>query len=382
MKTLQLVTLTVAGLAAACLAGCATASKTTSSISKACFGKAPDGTPVEIYTLRNAKGAEAKIMTYGGIVQSLTMPDKNGRLDDIVLGYDNLQGYVDKTPYFGALIGRYGNRIGDAKFSLDGKTYTLAGNNNGHSLHGGTKGFDKVVWHVAEAEVTQHGPELELTYLSKDGEEGFPGNLTVTAEYTLTDDNELKVEFTAKTDKATVVNLTHHSYFNLRGQGNGDILGHEVFINSDKTTPVDKGLIPTGEFADVMGTPFDFRKPTAIGERINNPDVVLQYGPGYDHNWVISKPAGKFGLQARVIEPTSGRVMEVLSDEPGLQFYAGNFLDGTNIGKGGVAYQRRTGFCMEPQHYPDSPNKPQFPSVVLKPGKTYHNVIVYRFSHQ
>ena len=382
MKTLQLVTLTVAGLAAVCLAGCATASKTTSSITKADFGKAPDGTQVEIYTLRNAKGAEAKIMTYGGIVQSLTMPDKNGKLGDIVLGYDNLQGYVDKTPYFGALIGRYGNRIGNGKFTLDGKTYTLAGNNNGHSLHGGIKGFDKVVWHVTEAEVTQHGPELELTYLSKDGEEGFPGNLNVTAEYTLTDDNELKVEFTAKTDKPTVVNLTHHSYFNLRGQGNGDILGHEVFINSDKTTPVDKGLIPTGALADVTGTPFDFRKSTAIGARISDPDVVLQYGPGYDHNWVISKPAGKFGLQARVIEPTSGRVMEVLSDEPGLQFYAGNFLDGTNIGKGGVAYQIHTGFCMEPQHFPDSPNKPQFPSVVLKPGKTYHNVIVYRFSHQ
>ena len=382
MKTLQLVTLTVAGLAAICLAGCATASKTTSSITKGDFGKAPDGTQVEIYTLRNAKGAEAKIMTYGGIVQSLTMPDKNGKLGDIVLGYDNLQGYVDKTPYFGALIGRYGNRIGNAKFTLDGKTYTLAGNNNGHSLHGGIKGFDKVVWHVAEAEVTQHGPELELTYLSKDGEEGFPGNLNVTAEYTLTDDNELKVEFTAKTDKSTVVNLTHHSYFNLRGQGNGDILGHEVLINSDKTTPVDKGLIPTGAFADVTGTPFDFRKPTAIGTRINDPDVVLQYGPGYDHNWVISKPAGKFGLQARVVEPSSGRVMEVWSDEPGLQFYAGNFLDGTNIGKGGVAYQVHTGFCMEPQHFPDSPNKPQFPSVVLKPGKTYHNIIVYRFSHQ
>ena len=382
MKQNQLVTLATTGLIAACLTGCTSMTKSSGTITKADFGKTPDGQAVELYTLRNAKGAEAKIMTYGGIVQSLTMPDKNGKLEDIVLGYDNLQGYVDKTPYFGALIGRYGNRIGGAKFTLDGKTYTLAGNNNGNSLHGGEKGFDKVVWQVAEAEVDKHGPELELTYFSKDGEEGFPGNLKVTAEYTLTDDNELKVEFTAKTDKPTVVNLTHHSYFNLRGQGNGDILGHVVQINSDKTTPVDKGLIPTGDLADVTGTPFDFRKPVAIGARINDPDTVLQYGPGYDHNWVINKAAGKFGLQARVVEPVSGRVMEVLSDEPALQFYAGNFLDGTIKGKGGVAYQHRTGFCMEPQHYPDSPNKPQFPSTELKPGKTYHNVIVYRFSHQ
>jgi aldose 1-epimerase len=221
---------------------------------------------------------------------------------------------------------------------------------------------------------------LILTYLSKDGEEGFPGNLMVTAIYTLTDDNALKLEFTAKTDMPTVVNLTHHSYFNLAGQGNGDILGHVVYINADKTTPVDSGLITTGEFADVTGTPFDFRKPTAIGARINDPNPVLRYGPGYDHNWVINKPLGQLGLMARVKEPTSGRVMEVWSDEPGLQFYAGNFLDGTIKGKGGVAYQIHTGFCMEPQHYPDSPNKPNFPSVVLLPGQTFHNTIIYKFS--
>ena len=318
-------------------------------------------------------------MTYGGIVQSLTVPDKNGKFADIVLGYDNLQGYIDKTPYFGALIGRYGNRIGGAKFTLAGKTYPLAQNNNGHSLHGGLVGFDKVVWTARPLE-TSHGPALILAYFSRDGEEGFPGNLEVTAIYTLTDDNELKLEFSATTDQPTVVNLTHHSYFNLAGQGNGDILSHVVYINADKTTPVDSGLITTGEFADVTGTPFDFRTPTAIGTRINNPDKVLQYGPGYDHNWVIKKPLGKFGLQARVVEPTSGRVLEVWSDEPGLQFYAGNFLDGTIIGKGGVAYQKRTGFCMEPQHYPDSPNKANFPSVELKPGQKYHNTIVYKFT--
>jgi aldose 1-epimerase len=313
------------------------------------------------------------------------MPDKNGEFADVVLGFDSLDGYtnpkyVGACPYFGALIGRYGNRIGGATFTLEGQTYTLAKNNNGNSLHGGLKGFDKVVWQVAEAEVGKHGPKLELSYLSKDGEEGFPGNLKVKATYTLTDDNELKLQFTATTDKPTVVNLTHHSYFNLAGQGNGDILGHLVYIKSDKTTPVDAGLITTGEFADVTGTPFDFRTPTAIGARINDPNTILQYGPGYDHNWVINKPFGKYGLMARVSDPKSGRVMEVWSDEPGLQFYAGNFLDGTLTGKGGKVYQRRSAFCMEPQHYPDSPNKPNWPSVELKPGQAYHNTIVYKFS--
>ncbi len=376
-----------AGLLAAFLAGCASMSSSNSSgsITKAAFGKTPDGTPVEIYTLRNSKGAEARIMTYGGIVQKLTMPDKNGKFADIVLGFDTLDGYtrdsyVKSCPYFGALIGRYGNRIGGAKFTLEGQTYTLATNNGPNSLHGGIKGFDKVVWTAVKADVGPEGPRLVLNYLSKDGEEGFPGNLNVTATYTLTDDNELKLQFSATTDKPTVVNLTHHSYFNLAGQGNGDILGHLVYIKSDKTTPVDAGLIPTGEFADVTGTPFDFRKPTAIGARINDPNTILQYGPGYDHNWVINKPSGQFGLMARVVEPNSGRVMEVSSDEIGLQFYAGNFLDGTLTGKGGKVYQRRSAFCMEPQHYPDSPNKPNFPSVELKPGQTYHNTIVYKFS--
>ena len=385
MKMNQILTLATAGLGAACLVGCASMSKSNSSISKAAFGNMPDGTPVEIYTLRNSKGAEARIMTYGGIVQKLTMPDKSGQFADIVLGFDTLDGYtrdsyVKACPYFGALIGRYGNRIGGAKFTLEGQTYQLATNNGPNSLHGGIKGFDKVVWTAEEAEVGEHGPKLELTYLSKDGEDGFPGNLKVKATYTLTEDNALKLTFKATTDKPTIVNLTHHSYFNLAGQGNGDILGHLVYMNADKTTPVDSGLITTGAFADVTGTPFDFRTPTAIGARINDADTVLQYGPGYDHNWVINKPPGQLGLMARVTEPTTGRVMEVWSDEPGLQFYAGNFLDGSLTGKDGKVYQRRTGFCMEPQHYPDSPNKSNFPSVELKPGEKYHNTIIYKFS--
>ncbi len=379
---IPLVLVATAGLAAASLVGCASHSmshSTQDSISSKPFGQTPDGTAVELYTLRNAHGLEARIMTYGGILQSLQVPDRTGKLGDVVLGYDQLQGYIDKTPYFGALIGRYGNRIGGAKFSLDGQTYNLATNNGPNSLHGGLKGFDKVVW-SAKPLVGPDGPELVLAYYSRDGEEGFPGNLQVTAIYTLTDDNELKLEFSATTDKATVVNLTHHTYWNLTAAGDKDILGHLVYINADQTTPVDSGLITTGEFKSVDGTPFDFRKPTTIGARISDPDPVLQYGPGYDHNWVINKPFGQYGLQARVTEPGTGRIMEVWSDEPGLQFYAGNFLDGTIKGKGGKVYNIHDAFCMEPQHYPDSPNKPNFPTTVLKPGEKYHNTIVYKFS--
>ncbi len=364
---------------AAWLAGCASHTQIASSanISRVPFGKTADGTPVDLYTLRNTKGAEAKISNYGGLVISLKVPDKHGQLGDVTLGYDNLEGYLKDTPYFGALIGRYGNRIARGKFTLDGTQYTLATNNYPNALHGGLKGFDKVVWD-AKVLVNPEGPSLQLSYVSKDGEEGYPGTLTVTAVYTLTENNGLKLSFTATTDKATVVNLTHHSYFNLAGKG--DILGHEVMIPADRFTPVDSTLSPTGELRPVEGTPFDFRKPTTIGARIGQADEQLKFGGGYDHNWVVNKSMGQLGLMARVYEPTSGRVMEVYSTEPGLQFYSGNFLDGKITGKGGWVYNFRNGFCMEPQHYPDSPNQPSFPSVVLKPGQVYHNVIEYRFS--
>ncbi|MBZ5497469.1 MAG: galactose mutarotase [Acidobacteriia bacterium] len=375
---------------AACFGGCTPAPQTqspsqsqpqpTGDIGKESFGT-KEGTQVDLYTLRNAKGLEAKITNYGGIVVSLKVPDRNGQFGDVVLGFDTLDGYlspefVKNNPYFGALIGRYGNRIGKARFTLAGKAYRLAANNGPNHLHGGVKGYDKVVWEARPLQGSE--PALELRYLSKDGEEGYPGNLTITAVYTLTNDNALKVDFTASTDKETVVNLTHHSYFNLAGKG--DILGHEVMIQADKITPVDSGLIPTGALQPVQGTPFDFNTPTTIGARIGENNEQLKFGKGYDHNWVINKPMGELGLMARVYEPTSGRVLEVLSTEPGLQFYSGNFLDGTLKGKGGWVYQFRNGFCMEPQHYPDSPNKPDFPSVVLKPGQTYKNTIIYRFS--
>lgn len=337
----------------------------------------PDGREVDLFSLRNSKGAEALICNYGGIVTSLKMPDRQGNFGDVVLGYDNLSDYLKDSPFFGALIGRYGNRIARGKFTLDGTQYTLATNNYPNALHGGNKGFDKVVWEPTIL-TGPDGASLKLTYLSKDGEEGYPGNLSVTVVYTLTEDNALKIEYTATTDKDTVVNLTQHSYFNLAGQDS--ILNHVVMIPADKFTPVDSTLIPTGELRPVEGTPFDFRTPTAIGARINQDDEQLKFANGYDHNWVINKPMGQLGLIGRVTEPTTGRVLEVISDQPGLQFYSGNFLDGTLKGKGGWVYQFRSAFCMEPQHFPDSPNKPEFPSVVLKPGQVYHNTIIYKFS--
>ncbi len=387
-KSMNWIVFVVAILGAACLIGCAPApepqpqpkSQAAVTISKEPFGT-KEGTQVDLYTLRNSKGMEAKITNYGGIVVSLKVPDRNGQFGDVVLGFNSLNGYTSpeymkSNPYFGALIGRYGNRIGKAQFSLGGKIYKLAANNGSNHLHGGVKGFDKVVWEATPREGEE--PALALHYLSKDGEEGYPGNLSVTAVYSLTNDSGLKVEFTATTDKETIVNLTHHSYFNLAGKG--DILGHEVMIKADSFTPVDSTLIPTGKLEPVKGTPFDFNTPTPIGARINENNEQLKFGNGYDHNWVINKPMGELELMAMVYEPTSGRVLEVLSTEPGLQFYSGNFLEGTLTGKGGWVYQFRNGFCMEPQHYPDSPNKPNFPSVVLKPGDTYHNTIIYRFS--
>jgi aldose 1-epimerase len=368
--------LAASGLAAL-MFGCASTPQDQGRISRGPFGVAPDGTPVDIYTLQNHKGGEVRICTYGGIVVSLKVPDRDGQLGDVVLGYDTLAEYIKENPYFGSLIGRYGNRIAKGRFTLDGEQFVLAVNNPPNHLHGGLKGFDKVVWR-ARSYQTQQGPALELTYLSPDGEEGYPGNLNVKAIYTWRDDNTLRLDYTATTDAPTVLNLTHHSYFNLAGRG--DILGHEVMINANRFTPVDETLIPTGELRPVDGTPFDFRQPTAIGARINRADEQLKFGNGYDHNWVINNPAGQLELQARVYEPTSGRVLEVLSTEPGLQFYSGNFLDGTITGKGSKKYEFRHGFCMEPQHFPDSPNQPDFPSVVLRQGQTYRNTIMYRFS--
>jgi aldose 1-epimerase len=321
---------------------------------------------------------EVRIITYGGIVTYLTAPDRDGHYANVVLGYDALSSYLKSSPYFGALIGRFGNRIARGRFTLNGITYTLATNNGPNSLHGGLVGFDKVVWTATEAIVTSKGPQLTLTYLSRDGEEGYPGNLRVTAVYTLTHDDALRLEFTASTDQETVVNLTQHSYFNLRGRG--DILGHVVQINADRFTPVDITLIPTGEFRSVIGTPFDFRQPIAIGVRIEVPDQQLRLAKGYDHNWVINKPVGTLAVMATVYEPDTGRVLEISSTEPGLQFYTGNFLDGSITGRDGWVYQFRNGFCMEPQHFPDSPNHPNFPSVILRPGQTYQNTIIYRFS--
>jgi aldose 1-epimerase len=386
MKSLFGKTLTLTIVATAViLAGCATQSPTSSSsaagIAHESFGTTTDGSPVEIYTLRNADGMEVRIMTYGGIIESLKVPDKNGQLGDVVLGYDTIDGYLTNSPYFGALIGRYGNRIAKGHFTLDGQDYTLATNNVPNSLHGGTKGFDKVVWTVTKADVGPKGPELVLSYLSKDGEEGYPGNLQVTATYTLfAKENALSIMFRATTDKDTVVNLTAHSYFNLAGQG--DVVGHVVYIDADKYTPVDSTLIPTGELVPVAGTPFDFRTPTAIGARINDDDQQLKFAGGYDHNFVVNHKMGVLGLDARVTDPTTGRVFEIWSTEPGLQFYSGNFLDGTIIGKGGQTYPHRGAFAMEPQHFPDSPNHPSFPSTVLHPGQTYRHTIVYRFSTQ
>jgi aldose 1-epimerase len=348
-------------------------------IGKQAFGQTTDGTPVELHTLTNDKGVEARIMTYGGIVVSLKVPDRNGKSGDVVLGYDNLQGYLKDNPYFGALIGRYGNRIAKGQFTLDGKAYQLAQNNGENHLHGGVVGFDKVVWNAKEVS-TQDGIALHLSYVSHDGEEGYPGNLPVTVVYTLTDNNELRIDYSATTDQKTIVNLTNHAYFNLAGAGQGDILEHQMMLNADRFTPVDQGLIPTGELRSVKGTPMDFTKPTPIGARIDQKDEQLIFGLGYDHNWVLNGGDGKLALAARVSEPTTGRVMEVYTTEPGMQFYSGNFLDGTITGKAERVYYKRYGFCLEAQHFPDSPNKPNFPSVVLNPGQKYSQTTIYKFS--
>ncbi len=347
-------------------------------IKKEAFGTTPDGKAVELYTLTNTHGIEARIMTYGGIIVSLKTPDKSGHFADITLGFDTLAGYLNKNPFFGALVGRYGNRIAKAKFTLDGKEYKLAANNGPNALHGGLKGFDKVVWQAEPFEKTSE-VGLILKYTSVDGEEGYPGTLHVTVTYTLDDKNELSIDYHATTDKATPVNLTNHTYFNLSGEGSGNILGEELTLNADHYTPVDSTLIPTGKIASVHGTPFDFTKPFAIGARINDKDEQLGFGLGYDHNFVINRQGPGLVWAARAYDPKSGRVLEVDTTQPGVQFYTGNHLDGVH-GRNGHIYNMRDAFCLETQHYPDSPNQPNFPLTILRPGQTYHQVTVWKFS--
>jgi aldose 1-epimerase len=334
-----------------------------------------------VFTLTNGRGLEMQVLSYGAIITALKVPDRNGQTADVVLGLDSPQQYLDQPPppYFGALIGRYGNRIAKGKFTLDGHTYTLAINNDPNHLHGGNRGFDKVLWTTTPRE-SADGSSVVFTRTSPDGEEGYPGNLQARVTYTLTNKNELIVDYHATTDKATPVNLTQHSYFNLAGHDAGDILGHQLMINADRYTPVDATLIPTGDLAPVQGTPFDFRKATAIGARIDQNDPQLKNGKGYDHNWVLNRSGRDLSLAARLTDPKSGRTLEIRTTEPGLQFYSGNFLDGTIKGKGGHTYAHRSGLCLETQHFPDSPNKSNFPSTILKPGQNYDSKTVFAFS--
>lgn len=345
-------------------------------VEKSNFGTLEDGTVIEAFTLRNVRGAMVKVITYGGTLTELWVPDKNGKLGDVVFGFDGLKGYLGSHPYFGSTVGRYANRIAKGKFTLDGKEYTLAINNGPNSLHGGKIGFDRRVW-KAEPLREPHAAAVRFTYLSPDGEENYPGNLSVSVTYTLTDENALKLDYSAKTDKATPVNLTNHSYFNLAGSG-GDILGYVLYLNADWFTPVDATLIPTGEIRSVKGTPLDFTKPTPIGAHIAE---IKDIG-GYDHNFVINGEPGKLRLAARVSEPTSGRQMEVWTTEPGVQFYSSIGLDGTIVGKGGITYKKYGALCLETQHYPDSPNHPNFPSTILRPGESFHSETIYKFSNK
>jgi aldose 1-epimerase len=341
-------------------------------------GVLASGDSVKVYTLKNAAGMEVSIMDLGGTITKWTAPDKDGKFADITLGSNTPEDYLTTTKYLGALIGRFGNRIAKGKFSLDGNDYTLAVNNGPNALHGGLKGFNAVIWKATPIEGAE--PGLKLTYLSKDGEEGYPGNLNVEVVYTLKADNSLTIDYTATTDKNTVVNLTNHAYFNLKGEGQGDVLDHEIVINADKFLPTDAGLIPTGELKPVAGTPFDFTSSHLIGERINDTtDIDIKLGGGYDHCWVFTDQSNKLKSVAMVTEPVSGRTMEVLTTEPAVQFYTGNFLNGSATGKSGVKYERRYGFCLETQHFPDSPNQAAFPTTVLKPGETYKTTTVYKF---
>jgi aldose 1-epimerase len=347
-------------------------------VEKRSFGKLADGTNVDLYTLTNQNGLELQISTYGAAVVSLKTPDRNGNFTDIVLGYDDPQGYVADTSYLGNLIGRYANRIANGRFKLGGVEYKLAQNNGVNSLHGGPTGFHKRMWQAREVS-RSNAAALEVSYRSKDGEEGFPGNLSVTTTFVLNNTNELRIEYSATTDKTTIVNLTEHAYFNLAGPGEGTILDHVLRINANRFTPVDENLIPTGELKSVKGTPLDFTTATVIGSRINHDDEQLRRGKGYDHNYVLNKTGKQLSLAADVYEPTTGRTIEMWTTEPGVQFYSGNFLDNVR-GKGGKTYQQRGGFCLEAQHFPDSPNRPAFPSTMLKPKQRYSQITVYKFS--
>ena len=348
-------------------------------IEETIFGEMPDGTKVKKFTLKNDAGMEVDVITYGGIITRWTAPDRNGFYDDIVLGFNNLDQYLDGNPYFGALIGRYGNRIADGEFSLDGETYNLATNDGVNHLHGGEKGFDKVIWN-AMPKNTGAGAVLELTYTSEDGEEGYPGKLDVKVTYTLTDENELDIQYEAVTDKPTIVNLTQHSYFNLSGQLSKPVLDHEIYLDADTYLPVDGGLIPTGEFREVAGTPFDFNEPKLIGKEIEADNEQLGLGKGYDHCWVLNEGEEDFRMVASAHHGKTGRFLEVYTNEPGMQFYSGNFLDGTLPAKTGGTYTQRSGFCLETQHYPDSPNQADFPSVRLNPGETYSSRTMFKLS--
>jgi len=355
----------------------AQSSKHNTGIQQKAFGT-QGGRPVNLYTLTNANGVEVDAMNYGGIIISIRVPDRKGQFADIVLGHETMDGYIPNPPYIGAVVGRYANRIANGAFTLDGKTYTLPKNDGPNTLHGGIdKTFNKVVW---EGEALKGKAGVAFTYLSKDGDDGFPGNLKVKVTYTLTDNNELVIDYEATTDKTTVVNLSQHSYFNLAGEGTGDILNHELMLNADRFTPVDKNLIPTGELRPVKGTPLDFTASTRVGARIDDSYDQIVLGHGYDHNWVINRKGDGLTLAARVYEPTSGRAMEVSTTQPGVQFYTGNFLDGTVTGKHGHVYKRRFGLCLETQHFPDSPNHPDFPSTTLKPGETFKSETVFKFS--
>jgi aldose 1-epimerase len=346
-------------------------------ITEQAWGVLPTGETISLYTLRNEKRIEATISNFGGRLVTLKVPDRGGNFADIVLGYDTVEPYTKPNPFFGTLVGRYANRIANAEFTLDGKKYTLPKNSGPNSLHGGPQGFDKKAW---QAEIVDGGHALQLTYLSKDGEEGYPGNLTSVVTYSLGNDNALTIDYAASTDADTVLNLTNHSYFNLAGHGNGKILDHQLMINADKFTPVNATLIPTGELRNVAGTPFDFRKPIAIGTHIDSPDEQIQFGKGYDHNFVVNRVGDGPSLAVRVIEPQSGRVMEVLTTQPGVQFYTANHLEGEIVGKAGAIYHFRGAYCFETQHFPDSPNQPTFPTSVLKPGEKYHQTTIFRFS--